>query len=389
MRIAQISPLYESVPPRLYGGTERVVSYLTEELVKEGHEVTLFASGDSVTSAELVSICESSLRLEPRCMDPIAFHVIMIEEILRRRHLFDIIHSHIDYLGFVLARRTDAPVINTLHGRCDLWEQSFLFPEFSESGLVSISNAQRRPFPHANWVATVYHGLPPDLYTANYGKGDYLLYVGRISPEKKVEAAIEIALKSGLSLKIAAKVDKMDAPYFEASIKPLLDNSLIEFLGEVGDTEKNRLIGSALAFLHPVDWPEPFGLSLIESMACGTPVIARKRGSIPEVVDHGITGFIFEHNDEAVHFIRNRLPSFSRKGCRRHFEKRFLAERMAQDYVSVYQAVLDRVSAGEVSALPIERNRDTVLQPADESPPVEMTAGRYRRKSAKGSKRIV
>lgn len=342
MRIAQVPPLYESVPPRLYGGTERVVSYLTEELVKEGHDVVLFASGDSKTSARLVPMCESSLRLDSKCMDPIAIHMLMLEEILRYDADFDIIHAHIDYLGFVLARRTLLPVINTLHGRCDLWEQSFLFKEFNECSLVSISNAQRRPAAGANWISTVYHGLPRDLYTFNEKKGDYLVYVGRISPEKKVEAAIEIAIKSGLPLKIAAKVDKLDAPYFEHEIKQLLDHPLIEFVGEVGDEEKNELIGSALAFLHPVDWPEPFGLSLIESMACGTPVIARRRGAIPEVVDHGVTGFIFEDNDEAVGYIRNFLPSFSRKGCRGRFEKRFLAERMARDYLSVYNTILDR-----------------------------------------------
>lgn len=344
MRIAQVSPLYESVPPRLYGGTERVVSYLTEELVKEGHEVALFASGDSKTSADLVPVCESSLRLETRCVDPVAFHMVMIEEVLKRQDRFDIIHSHIDYYGFILARRTRLPVINTLHGRCDLWEQSVLFREFKECCLVSISNAQRRPAPAANWTGTVYHGLPRNLYSLSETGGDYLVYIGRISPEKKVESAIAIALKSGLPLKIAAKVDKADILYFEHEIKPLLDNPHVEFLGEVDDTEKNDLIGSARAFLHPIDWPEPFGLSLIESMACGTPVIARRRGAIPEVVDHGITGFIFESDDEAVGYIKNLLPSFSRAGCRRHFEKRFLAGRMARDYLSVYETVLEENS---------------------------------------------
>jgi glycosyltransferase involved in cell wall biosynthesis len=342
MRIAQVPPLYESVPPRLYGGTERVVSYLTEELVKAGHDVVLFASGDSKTSSTLVPICESSLRLDPRCIDPVALHLIMIEEVLRWQDEFDIIHCHIDYLGYVLSRRTQVPVIHTLHGRCDLWEQSFLFPEFRECSLVSISNSQRLPVPDANWTDTVYHGLPGGLYSFDERGGDYLVYVGRISPEKKVESSIAIAIQSGLPLKIAAKVDKLDAPYFEQRIRPLLASPLIEFLGEVDDNEKNRLIGSAMAFLHPADWPEPFGLTLIESMACGTPVIARRRGAIPEVVDHGITGFIFEDDAAAVHLIRNQLPSFSRRRCRMHFEKRFLAERMAQDYLSAYRTVLDR-----------------------------------------------
>ncbi len=342
MRIAQVPPLYESVPPRLYGGTERVVSYLTEELIKQGHDVTLFASGDSKTSAKLLPICESSLRLDPRCIDPVALHMLLIEEVLKYQDQFDIIHAHIDYLGFVLARRSRLPVINTLHGRLDLWEREFLFNEFKECPLVSISNAQRSPVPGACWIDTVYHGLPGNLYTFNEKKGAYLVYVGRISREKKVESAIEIAIESGLPLKIAAKVDKQDAFYFENEVKPLLNNPLIEFLGEVNDKEKNRLIGSALAFLHPVDWPEPFGLSLIESMACGTPVIARRRGAIPEVVDHGTTGFIFEEDHEAVNYIRELLPTFSRKGCRNHFEKRFLAERMAGDYLDVYLTVLER-----------------------------------------------
>lgn len=342
MRIAQVSPLYERVPPRYYGGTERVVSYLTEELVREGHEVVLFASGDSRTSAMLVPVCDFSLRSESRCLDPIALHMVMVEEILRRQDEFDIIHSHIDYLGFNLSRRTTVPVISTLHGRCDLWEHAYLFPEYQECSVVSISDSQRIPAPSANWIATVYHGIPADLYSFQEKGGAYLVYIGRISPEKKVESAISIAIRTGLPLKIAAKVDKFDAPYFEQKIKPLLGHPLIEFLGEVGDAEKNDLIGSALAFLHPVDWPEPFGLSMIESMACGTPVIARNRGSIPEVVDHGVTGFIFERDEEAVRYIRQDLPAFSRLSCREQFQKRFLAARMARDYVASYHAVLER-----------------------------------------------
>lgn len=342
MKIALISPLYESVPPRLYGGTERVVSYLAEELVQAGHDVVLFASGDSKTSAELVPICRSSLRLEARCADPVAFHILMTEEVLRQQDRFDIIHSHIDYFGFLLGRRTQVPVVHTLHGRCDLWEQSSLFPEFRECSLISISDAQRRPAPGAGWVDTVYHGLPPRLYSPTEKPEDYLVYVGRISPEKKVESAIDIAVRSGLPIKIAAKVDKLDQAYFENRIKPLLDHPLVEFLGEVGDREKNVLVGSALAFLHPIDWPEPFGLSMIEAMACGTPVIARKRGAIPEVVDDGISGFVFEDDAEAVRFIKDGLPAFSRKNCRRQFEKRFLAGRMAGDYVKVYEMILDK-----------------------------------------------
>jgi glycosyltransferase involved in cell wall biosynthesis len=235
MRIAQIAPLYESVPPLLYGGTERVVSYLTEELVRAGHEVVLFASGDSKTAAALVPGCESALRLESRCMDPIALHLVLLEKVLLQEDFFDIIHSHVDYLGFALSRRTKAPVIHTIHGRCDLWEQTFVFPEFRECPLISISNSQRKPLPDANWIRTVYHGVPPQLYTPREKAGNYLVYIGRVSPEKRVESAIAIALKAGIPLRIAAKVDKQDSVYFENMIKPLLGGSLIEFLGEIGD----------------------------------------------------------------------------------------------------------------------------------------------------------
>lgn len=340
MRIAQVSPLYESVPPRLYGGTERIVSYLTEELVKAGHEVVLFASGDSETSAELVPVCESALRLEKRCVDPISLHFLQMEEVLKRQDEFDIIHTHVDCFGLALARRTNVPVVSTLHGRLDLWGYPSVFREYSEIPLVSISNAQRSPLPFANWAATVYHGLPGELYRLNEDGGEYLVFVGRISPEKRVDSAIEIAVKADIPLKIAAKVDKADAEYFDAVIRPLLKHPLVEFLGEINDEEKNELLGSALAFLHPVDWPEPFGLAMIEAMACGTPVIARRRGSIPEVVDHGITGFIFEEDKEAVFSIKNLLGRFSRRACREHFEKRFLASRMAGDYIGVYIRLL-------------------------------------------------
>jgi glycosyltransferase involved in cell wall biosynthesis len=336
MRIAQVAPLSESVPPTLYGGTERVVSWLTEDLVKLGHDVTLFASGDSVTSAALVPLCKKALRLDMNCTDPVSLHFCLMEEVLKRASEFDIIHSHIDLFGFVIGMRTSVPVVGTLHGRLDLWEYKKAFGEYQDIPVVSISDAQRRPIPDMNWTATVYHGLPGDLYDFNNEPGDYLVYVGRISPEKKVEAAIRIALLSGMPLKIAAKVDRVDAEYFEARIKPLLNNSVVEFLGELNDREKNELLGSAAAFLHPVDWPEPFGVALIESMACGTPVIARKRGSIPEVVDHGVTGFVFERDEEAALYIKNSIDGLSREGCRRRFEGRFLAERMASDYLRVY-----------------------------------------------------
>lgn len=349
MRIAQISPLYESVPPFLYGGTERIVSYLTEELVRQGHKVTLFASGDSKTSAELVPICKRALRLDHECIDPIAYHFIQVEKIIKHQKYFDIIHSHTDYFGFFLGRRTHVPVVSTLHGRLDFKEHKYIFNEYREMPLISISDTQRTPLLGANWIATVYHGLPTDLYSLNKQGGDYLIYVGRISPEKRVDSAIEIAIKSDIQLKIAAKVDKVDRKYFEEKIRPLMKHPLVEFLGEINDEEKNKLIGSAFALLYPIDWPEPFGLAMIEAMACGTPVIARRRGSIPEVVDHGITGYIFERDEEAVFYIKNFLHNFSRSLCRQHFEYRFSAKRMARDYINIYNVVLNEIERKKVA----------------------------------------
>ncbi|HBG46703.1 MAG TPA: glycosyl transferase [Deltaproteobacteria bacterium] len=341
MRIAQVSPLFESVPPALYGGTERVVSYLTEELVRQGHEVALFASGDSRTTAELVPCSELALRLDERQLDPVSLHLIMMEEVLKRAGEFDIIHSHVDCIGFVLGRRTAVPVINTLHGRLDMCEHALIFEEYKESPLVSISLSQRSARPEANWVANIQHGLPRELYAFSPKRGGYLLYVGRVSPEKRVDSAINIAEKAGIRLKIAAKVDHADQDYFNSEIKPLLKSRYVEFLGEVNDTEKNALLGGALAFLHPVDWPEPFGLSMLEAMACGTPVVARRRGSIPEVVEQGVTGFIFEDDGEAVDYVSGLCPDFSRSRCRQRFEERFLASRMAADYVKAYELLKD------------------------------------------------
>jgi glycosyltransferase involved in cell wall biosynthesis len=342
MRIAQIAPLHESVPPRLYGGTERVVSYLTEELIRKGQQVTLFASADSRTSARLVPVCEKALRLDHRCGDPLPFHLIMMEEVMRRKDEFDIIHSHIDALGFLLGRRLDLPVITTLHGRLDLWEHAFVFREYREFPLISISNAQRHPQPHANWLTTIHHGLPAELYPWRERPGDYLVYIGRISQEKKVDSAIRIAIESGIPIKVAAKIGVADREYFQSVVKPLLDHPLVEFLGEINDNEKAALLSEALAFLHPIDWPEPFGLAMLEAMACGTPVLARRRGSIPEVVDHGITGFIFERDEEAVSIINRSLPRISRKRCRQVFEERFLAGQMADAYLRVYRLLAER-----------------------------------------------
>ncbi len=342
MRIAQVSPLYESVPPKLYGGTERVVHNLTEELIARGHEVTLFASGDSVTSAELVPVCKSALRLDADCIDPFVHHFTLMEMVEKRAHEFDIIHSHLDYLYFPIMRRSHHTYLTTLHGRLDIPELQPLFTEFREIPLVSISDSQRRPVSYSNWKGTVYHGLPLDLYHFNKKGGDYLVFVGRISPEKRVDRAIEIAKKAGIQIKIAAKVDKVDENYFESKIKNLLDHPMVEFIGEVGEKEKEELLGNALGLIYPIDWPEPFGLAMIEAMACGTPVVAYSCGSVPEVVDEGKTGFIVNSQKEAVEAVKN-LHVLDRMLCRSLFEKRFSVQRMTDDYLMIYESMINAI----------------------------------------------
>jgi glycosyltransferase involved in cell wall biosynthesis len=339
MRIAQVAPLYESVPPKFYGGTERVVSYLTEELVRSGHAVTLFASGDSETSARLIAPSRRSLRLDPRCVDQLAHHVVMLEHVFRHAGEFDVVHFHLDYLHYPLSRRARVPQLTTLHGRLDLADLVPLYDEFREMPLVSISNHQREPLPRVNWLGTVHHGLPETLYQFRPGPGRYLAFVGRISPEKRVDRAIRIALSAELPLKIAAKVDRVDREYFESAIEPLLHHELIEFLGEVGDGEKEALLGDAMALLFPIDWPEPFGLVAIEAMACGTPTIAFRRGAVPEILEHERTGFIVDTIEEAVR-AAGRLDELSRAACRAAFEERFTAARMGRDYVAVYERLL-------------------------------------------------
>ena len=339
MRIAQVAPLYESVPPKKYGGTERIVAYLTEELVRQGHEVTLFASGDSVTAARLVPGCRHSLRSDPGCIDPIVYHLAMVEDVYQRSEDFDLIHFHCDYLHFPASRR-EAPVrLTTLHGRLDIPELAHLYQKFREEPLVSISNAQRSPLAWAHWVATVQHGIPVDLHTFRPEPGQYLAFLGRISPEKRVDRAIEIAIASGVPLKIAAKVAIVDREYFYAQIEPLMNHPLVEFLGEVGGRDKDEFLGKASALLMPIDWPEPFGLCMIEAMACGVPVIAWRRGSVPEVVDEGETGFVVESMDEAVEAVQ-RIPSLDRRHCREVFERRFSAVRMCDNYLAVYEELL-------------------------------------------------
>ncbi len=341
MKIAQVSPLYESVPPKLYGGTERVVSYLTEALVQAGHKVVLFASGDSVTSAELVAPCKQALRLDPNCKDAIAYHLIMLDQVFRRAAEFDLIHFHVDYLHFPLSARSSITHVTTLHGRLDLPHLPAIYRQFPGMPVVSISNAQRAPLPFARWQATVYHGLPLDLLRPAENPGSYLAFLGRIAPEKRVDLAIEIAKRAGIPLRIAAKVDAADREYFAERIKPLLDHALIEYIGEIGERDKSEFLGGARALLFPIDWPEPFGLAMIESMACGTPVIAFRRGSVPEVVDHGVTGFVVNSVPEAVKAVE-QIDRLSRIRCREVFEQRFSAERMARDYVAVYQRLLMR-----------------------------------------------
>ena len=340
MRIAQIAPLYERVPPLTYGGTERVVSYLTEEQVRQGHDVTLFASGDSITRARLVACSERSLRLDKRVSDPLAHHFILLEEVFTRAADFDILHFHLDYLHYPTSRRQNSlKHVTTLHGSLDIPDLKPLYKTFRTVPLVSISNAQRRPLPAANWLATVYHGLPDELYTASESAGDYLVFLGRVSVEKRLDRAIEIAHRTGMTLKVAAKVDKADRRYFEKSIKPLLDDPLVEWIGEVSEEGKQDLLAKAYALLFPIDWPEPFGLVLIEAMACGTPAVAYRCGSVPELVEEGVTGFIVDDLNTAVEAV-TKVQNLDRHLCRQRFEERFSAKRMARDYLEVYKRIL-------------------------------------------------
>jgi len=347
MKIAQVSPLYESVPPQMYGGTERVVSYLTEELVRQGHEVTLFASGDSQTSAELIAGTPQALRLA-KCVDPFAHHVRLLELVFQNAARFDVLHFHCDYFHFPLSRRHARAHVTTLHGRLDLPDLPPLYEEFREMPLVSISDAQRRPLPEVNWQATVYHGLPRDLHTLCEKPGDYLAFLGRISPEKRVDRAVEIARRTGMKLRVAAKVDPVDREYFEEQIEPLFKKagSLVEYIGEVGGKDKDEFLGNAYALLFPINWPEPFGLVMIEAVACGTPVIAFRHGSVPEVMDDGVTGFVVDDVDGAVQAV-GRIGELSRRRCREVFEERFSVERMAADYLTVYRQLMERPADDE------------------------------------------
>jgi glycosyltransferase involved in cell wall biosynthesis len=343
MHIAQIAPLTEAIPPKLYGGTERVVSWLTEELIALGHEITLFASGDSVTSAQLDAVWPRALRLDGAVRDPNALHMLMLERVYQRATDFDFLHFHLDYYPFSLFSRQSVPFVTTLHGRLDLPEHQPVFHAFSGLPVVSISNAQRRPLPQARWVRTVHHGLPERLLTPKPIRPSYFAFLGRIAPEKGVDRAIRIAQHCGVPLKIAAKVDAVDREYFDEQIHPMIKAAGVEYIGEINDTQKSEFLSGALALLVPIDWPEPFGLVMIEAMACGTPVIAFNRGSVPEVVDDGLTGFIVEDETGAIGAV-DRLGQLSREKIRKRFEERFTARRMAQDYLAVYRSLMDSVA---------------------------------------------
>jgi len=351
MKIAQVAPLYESVPPKYYGGTERVVSYLTEELIHQGHEVTLFASGDSVTEAQLVAPRPHALRLDDQCVDQLAPHMVLLQEVMQQAqetHAFDVIHFHIDYLHFPLAMQLSVPHVTTLHGRLDIPDLVPLYQAFPTIPVVSISESQRDPLSWLNWQGTVYHGLPEDLYTCRETPGTYLAFLGRISPEKGVDQAIAIAQRAGVPLKIAAKVDEADCEYFDTVVQPLLDGSLIQYIGELKDGQKDAFLGQAQALLFPIDWPEPFGLVMIEALACGTPVIAYRRGSVPEVLEDGVTGWIVKGLEEAVQAVE-RVPVLSRPRCRQVFEERFSASRMTRDDLRLYRRLL-RAGKGRSAA---------------------------------------
>jgi glycosyltransferase involved in cell wall biosynthesis len=336
MRIAQVAPLVEAVPPKLYGGTERIVSYLTEALVDQGHDVTLFAAGDSVTRAKLEPMTPRALRLDGRVSDPVAPTMLMIERVVQQADRFDVIHFHLDYLPLPVARRIKTPTVTTLHGRLDLPELKPVYAEFRDAPLVSISDTQRAPLPDVRWLGTVHHGLPIDLLHPTREPEGYLAFLGRIAPEKGPDAAIRIARRAGRVLRIAAKVDAADREYFETVVRPMLDQPGIEFIGEIAEAQKGAFLGNAAALLFPIDWPEPFGLVMIEAMACGTPVIAYRRGSVPEVIDDGITGLIVEGEDAAVHAV-DRVPQLDRSRVRRVFERQFTSARMAYEYTALYR----------------------------------------------------
>jgi glycosyltransferase involved in cell wall biosynthesis len=345
LRIAQVAPLYESVPPRYYGGTERIVSYLTEELVRKGHDVTLYASGGSETRARLIACSPNSLRLDHGCVDRLAPHLLMLERVAQEASEYDVVHYHIDYLHFPTTRRSPQRHLTTLHGRLDFPDLQPLYREYQDMPLVSISNSQRLPLPFANWMGTVYHGLPPSQYVFQERPGSYLAFLGRISPEKGCDRAIEIARRAGIPLKIAAKIDgESDRAYYESIVRPLLQEPGVEFVGEITEREKSPFLGGALALLFPIAWPEPFGLVMIESLACGTPVVAFPCGSVPEVLDPGVTAYLGRTVEDLVTAVEH-VGELDRRVCRETFERRFTDVRMSRDYEDVYRRIVEEIGS--------------------------------------------
>ena len=348
MKIAQVAPLYETVPPKFYGGTERVIFNLTEELVALGHDVTLFASGDSRTSARLIAPCKRALWREHARSDKLAHHYIMLDQVRLLASEFDVLHFHLDYLHFPFSRACGVPHITTLHGRLDMPELIPVFRQFPHNKMVSISFSQREPLRNAHWAGNVYHGVPPANFACGAGKGGYLAFCGRVSPEKRVDRAIQIAIAAGMPLKIAARIDPVDEEYYESAVKPLLSHPGIEFIGEISDSEKNKFFGDAYAHLFPIDWPEPFGLAMIEAMACGTPTIAFRKGSVPEVLTPGVSGFIVDSMEAAVEAVP-KIASLDRAACRDEFQRRFTSMRMAKDYLRIY----DQLTRDDQAAVPL------------------------------------
>lgn len=336
MKIAQVAPLYEAVPPKLYGGTERIVSFLTEELIKQGHEVTLFASGDSITKATLIASVPTALRLKEICEDPLAPHIVQLQQVMECSAEFDVIHFHTDYLSFPFTQWVDVPHVTTLHGKLTIDELQIIYNTYPNEPVVCISDSQCKPLPQANFVGRVHHGLPIDLFKKGNGSGGYFAFLGRISPEKRCDRAIEIAIAANTPIKIAAKIDKADRDYFETDIKHLFDHPLVEYMGEINEEQKQEFLGNAKALLFPIDWPEPFGLVMIEALACGTPVVAWNHGSVPEIIDEGLSGFIVNSTDEAIAAAK-KISELDRHTTRECFEKRFTAKKMAENYVDVYR----------------------------------------------------
>jgi glycosyltransferase involved in cell wall biosynthesis len=357
MKIAQVAPLYEAVPPKLYGGTERIVSFLTEELVRQGHDVTLFASGDSVTKAKLVACVPQALRLNERCEDSLAPHIVQLQQVIESSGEFDLIHFHTDYLSFPFTQFLDVPHLTTLHGKLSIDELQLIYNTYSDQPVICISDSQCKPLPQANFVGRVHHGLPTNLFTKGDGSGNYFAFLGRISPEKRSDRAIEIAIASNTPIKIAAKVDKADREYFAQKIQPLFDHPLVEFVGEIDEEQKQEFLGNAKALLFPIDWPEPFGLVMIEGMACGTPVIAWNNGSVPEIIDEGRSGYIVNSIEEAIDAAK-KISALDRSLVRHCFEQRFTAKRMTKDYVAIYQKLVTKnkiASIADDKTIPINK----------------------------------